>query len=52
MLCDCVVGFIAGCRSLLGFDGYHLKRPYRGVLLAAIGIGANLQLFPLTNCWD
>ena len=34
--------FESGCRPFLGFDGCHLKGPYGGILLAAIGLDANL----------
>lgn len=30
-------GFKQGCRPLIGFDGCHLKGPYGGQLLAAVG---------------
>ena len=40
-------GFESGCKSFLGFDDYHLKGPYGGILLTAIGLDANLQFFPL-----
>ncbi|XP_040374739.1 uncharacterized protein LOC121052874 [Rosa chinensis] len=34
-------GFKAGCRSLIGLDGCHLKSPYGGQLLSAVGVDAN-----------
>lgn len=34
-------GFKAGCRSLIGLDGAHLKSCFGGQLLAAIGEDAN-----------
>ncbi|XP_004309344.1 PREDICTED: uncharacterized protein LOC101295476, partial [Fragaria vesca subsp. vesca] len=37
----CKMGFISGCRSLLGLDGCHLKSPYGGQLLSAVGLDAN-----------
>ncbi|KAL0384319.1 UNVERIFIED_CONTAM: hypothetical protein Sradi_2826200 [Sesamum radiatum] len=40
-------GFLQGCSPFLGFDGCHLKGPYGGVLLAAIGLDGNNGLFPL-----
>ena len=40
-------GFVEGCRPFFGLDGCHLKGPYRGILLAAIGVDANLQFYPL-----
>ena len=42
-----ILGFVAGCRPVIRLDGCHLKGPYGGILLAAIGIKANLQFFPL-----
>jgi hypothetical protein len=38
---------IAHCRPLLGLDGTHLKTRYQGILLAATGVDAHGQLFPL-----
>ncbi|KAM5550852.1 hypothetical protein ABKV19_027282, partial [Rosa sericea] len=34
-------GFKAGCRSLIGLDGAHLKTCFGGQLLTAVGIDAN-----------
>jgi hypothetical protein len=42
----CAVGF-AHCRPLLGLDGTHIKTRYQGIILAATGIDALGQLFPL-----
>ena len=39
--------FINGCRPFLGIDGCHLKGPFRGVLLAAISLDGNNDLFPV-----
>ena len=39
-------GLSAGCRSLIGVDGAHLKGSFGGVLLSAIAIDANNELFP------
>ncbi|KAL0288081.1 UNVERIFIED_CONTAM: hypothetical protein Scaly_2744600 [Sesamum calycinum] len=36
-----------GCSPFLGFDGCHLKGPFGGVLLAAIGLDGNNGLFPV-----
>ena len=38
---------MASCRPFLGFDGCHLKGPYRGMVLSAIVVDANLQFYPL-----
>ncbi|KAL0296061.1 UNVERIFIED_CONTAM: hypothetical protein Sradi_6658200 [Sesamum radiatum] len=40
-------GFLAGCSPFLGFDGCHLKGPFGGVLLAAIGLDGNNGLYPV-----
>ena len=42
----CAVSF-AHCRPLLGLDGTHIKTRYQGIILAATGIDALGQLFPL-----
>lgn len=42
-----VVGFVNGCRPFIGFDGCHLKGPFRGILLSVIGLDASLQFFPI-----
>ncbi|KAL0324834.1 UNVERIFIED_CONTAM: hypothetical protein Sradi_5052700 [Sesamum radiatum] len=34
-------GFLEGCSPFLGFDWCHLKGPFGGVLLAAIGLDGN-----------
>ncbi|KAK4390030.1 hypothetical protein Sango_2066300 [Sesamum angolense] len=40
-------GFLEGCSPFLGFDGCHLKGPFGGVLLAAIGLDGNNGRFPV-----
>ncbi|KAH9626339.1 hypothetical protein KSS87_000571 [Heliosperma pusillum] len=40
-------GVIAGCRSLIGVDGTHLKGNHGGVLLAAVALDGNNELFPI-----
>ncbi|KAL0459168.1 UNVERIFIED_CONTAM: hypothetical protein Slati_0544000 [Sesamum latifolium] len=40
-------GFKAGCRSIIGWDGCHLKGPHGGILLTAIGVDPNNNLFPI-----
>ncbi|XP_063943790.1 uncharacterized protein LOC135150742 [Daucus carota subsp. sativus] len=40
-------GFSSGCRPLIGLDGCHLKGPYGGQLLSAIGTDANDGMYPL-----
>lgn len=40
-------GLLAGCRSLIGVDGTHLKGNYGGILLSAIGLDGNNEIFPI-----
>ncbi|KAL0433462.1 UNVERIFIED_CONTAM: hypothetical protein Slati_2680500 [Sesamum latifolium] len=40
-------GFLEGCNSFIGFDGCHLKGPYGGVLLAAVKLDENNDLYLL-----
>ncbi|XP_027082353.1 uncharacterized protein [Coffea arabica] len=40
-------GFFGGCLPFIGFDGCHLKGPYGGVLLSAIGLDGNNGLYPI-----
>ncbi|KAL0342473.1 UNVERIFIED_CONTAM: hypothetical protein Scaly_1909900 [Sesamum calycinum] len=44
---DLVLEKNEGSVSFLGFDGCHLKGPFGGVLLAAIGLDGNNGLFPV-----
>ncbi|XP_048140277.1 uncharacterized protein LOC125316306 [Rhodamnia argentea] len=39
-------GFLEGCRRFVGFDGCHLSSGYKGILLAAIGLDGNDQMYP------
>ncbi|GKV12293.1 hypothetical protein SLEP1_g23460 [Rubroshorea leprosula] len=41
------LGFVAGCRCVIGVDGAFLKGAYKGVLLVAVGRDANDQMYPL-----
>ncbi|KAL0325119.1 UNVERIFIED_CONTAM: hypothetical protein Sradi_5081200 [Sesamum radiatum] len=41
------VGFLSGCRPIIGVDGCHLKGPHGGVLLTAVSIDPNNNLYPL-----
>ncbi|KAK8940462.1 hypothetical protein KSP39_PZI010501 [Platanthera zijinensis] len=41
------MGFIAGCRPIIGLDGTHLKTSTRGVLLCAVGIDGNNGMYPI-----
>lgn len=40
-------GFVGGCRSLIGVEGTHLKGSFRGILLSAIAMDGNNEIFPL-----
>ncbi|XP_020413915.1 uncharacterized protein LOC109947655 [Prunus persica] len=40
-------GFLVGCRPLIGIDDYHLKGPYTGQVLTAIGVDGNNGLYPV-----
>lgn len=40
-------GFIGGCRFLIGVDGTHLKGNYGGILLSAIALDGNNEIFPV-----
>ncbi|KAG5550082.1 hypothetical protein RHGRI_015138 [Rhododendron griersonianum] len=42
-----ITGFKSGCRPFIGLDGCHLKGPYGGILLAAVGLDGNNGLFPI-----
>ncbi|KAL3833413.1 hypothetical protein ACJIZ3_008149 [Penstemon smallii] len=40
-------GFLEGCRPVIGIDGTHLKTERGGVLLTAVGIDGNNNMFPI-----
>ncbi|XP_021714857.1 uncharacterized protein LOC110682820 [Chenopodium quinoa] len=40
-------GLFRGVRPLIGVDGTHLKGNYGGVLLSAVGIDGNNEIFPI-----
>ncbi|XP_021749859.1 uncharacterized protein LOC110715580 [Chenopodium quinoa] len=40
-------GLSAGCKSLIGVDGAHLKGNYGGVLLSAVALDGNNEIFPI-----
>lgn len=42
----CATG-LTHCRPLIGLDGTHLKTRYQGILLTAVAVDANGQLFPV-----
>lgn len=47
-LAACKEGF-RHCRHIIGVDGCHLKGKYGGILLTAVGIDANNNIYPI--CW-
>lgn len=40
-------GFLKACRPIFGVDGTFLKGPYGGILLTAVGIDPNNNLYPI-----
>ncbi|XP_048501631.1 uncharacterized protein LOC104904164 [Beta vulgaris subsp. vulgaris] len=46
-LAACKAGFVAGCRPIIGVDGAHLKGPYPGILLTAVGKDGNNNIYPV-----
>ncbi|XP_057423577.1 uncharacterized protein LOC130717381 [Lotus japonicus] len=40
-------GFVRGCRPWFGIDGCHLKGQYGGVLLSAVAVDGNKDIFPI-----
>ncbi|KAL3509677.1 hypothetical protein ACH5RR_029078 [Cinchona calisaya] len=40
-------GFREGCRPVIGVDGCHLRGPYPGILLTAVGIDPNDFIYPI-----
>jgi hypothetical protein len=41
------IGFMSGCRPIIGLDGCFLKGPYKGQLLTAVSRDANNQMYPV-----
>ena len=41
------VGFLGGCRPIIGLDGCHLKGRFGGQILAATARDANDNIFPV-----
>ncbi|KAL2245754.1 UNVERIFIED_CONTAM: hypothetical protein Sindi_2843600 [Sesamum indicum] len=41
------IGFKEGCRKIIGVDGCHLKGPHGGILLTAVGVDPNNNLYPI-----
>ena len=46
-LAACKKGFLEGCRPVIGVDGCHLKGPYPGHILTAVGVDGNNGYFPV-----
>ncbi|XP_021760678.1 uncharacterized protein LOC110725522 [Chenopodium quinoa] len=40
-----VKGFLGGCRPIIGIDGAHLSGYYKGVMLTAVSIDGNNEIF-------
>ncbi|KAL0458735.1 UNVERIFIED_CONTAM: hypothetical protein Slati_0500700 [Sesamum latifolium] len=40
-------GFMSGCRPLIGVDGCHLKGPKGGILLSAVSVDPNNNVYPV-----
>lgn len=40
-------GILGGCRPLIGIDGTHLKGNYGGILLSAVALDGNNEIFLL-----
>lgn len=40
-------GYFDGCKQFIGLDGCHLRGPFKGVLLAAIIMDSNYEVYPL-----
>ena len=43
----CKLGFLAGCRSIIGVDGCHLKGAYKGKVFVAVSKDGNDNLYPI-----
>lgn len=40
-------GWRAGCRPIIGLDGFFIKGHHKGQLLATVGIDPNNQMYPI-----
>ena len=45
----CKISFKRHCRRLVGLDGFHLKGQAKGILLTAVGLDPNDQIFPIAH---
>ena len=43
------VGFLGGCRPIIGLDGCHLKGRFGGQILATTARDANDNIFPVAS---
>ncbi|KAK2647280.1 hypothetical protein Ddye_014769 [Dipteronia dyeriana] len=43
-------GFLEGCRPFIGLDGCHLKGPCGGMLISAVALDINSEIFSLAVC--
>ena len=43
----CKKGFLSACRPLVGLDGCHLRGPLKGILITAVGLDPNDQIFSI-----
>lgn len=41
------LGYLSGCRPLIGIDGTHIKKPYQEVLLLVVTLDDNNGVYPL-----
>ena len=44
---SCKIGFLAGCRPIIGLDACHLKAKLGGQLITAVARDPNEEYFPL-----
>ncbi|KAK8713662.1 hypothetical protein V6N13_148873 [Hibiscus sabdariffa] len=44
----CKNGYKSGCRPIISIDGYHLKGYFGGTFLAAFGVDAKDNIYPIT----
>lgn len=42
------IGFVNGCRPIIGLDRCFLKGPLQGQRSSAVGKGVNNQMYPIT----
>ncbi|KAK2653318.1 hypothetical protein Ddye_013174, partial [Dipteronia dyeriana] len=47
----CKIGFMNGCRPLIGVDGRQLSGQFEGVLLSATALDRNSYIVPIALCF-